>query len=481
MSALDALRLLRHVPQLPGYARDGARYWVSSPEGRMSPAARHIYASGSLGGNALGRTRDLWLIFFYLGDEDGDVERRGAAFAIGAVLVIGRLIEAFDDPLIGYWSDRTRSRWGRRIPFVLAATPFMAIFFVLLWIPPNPGETVGNVIFLFAILWFFNLFSTLSGGPMESLLPEIARRNDDRLSIVGWQVAFGVVGTAVAFIGTGLLVDTFGFVAMAIIVAAVAFASRYIALTGAWRRSIEVSKEIYAEDQKVERPSVWQSITTCLRNDQFLVFLPSFVLYSVGVQIITGVMPFYVESVLGRDEPGTMVAVLSACALGVLMLILPVAILLARRRSKRQVYGWGMLFAGLYFPLFAIAGFLPGIPVVAQGITYALLIGVALAPVQTFPNALIADITDYDTVRTGERREATYYATQQTLEKIAGAAGPGILIALLALGSTAEDPLGIRLVGPVAGVLALAGYVVFRRFWLPDNVTEESVAEARPS
>ena len=450
-------------------------------DGRMPLASRLLYASGSLGGNALGRSRDLWLVFFYLGDDDGDVERRGAAFAIGAVLVIGRLIEAFDDPLIGYWSDSTRSRWGRRIPFVLAATPFMAIFFVLLWMPPNPGETMGNVIFLFAIFWFFNLFSTLSGGPMESLLPEIARRNDDRLSIVGWQVAFGVVGTAVAFIASGLLVDAFGFVAMAIIVAAVAFASRYIALTGAWRRSIEVSKEIYAEDQKVERPSVWQSITTCLRNDQFLVFLPSFVLYSVGVQIITGVMPFYVESVLGRDEPGTMVAVLSACALGVLMLILPVAILLARRRSKRQVYGWGMLVAGLYFPLFAIAGFLPGIPVVAQGITYALLIGVALAPVQTFPNALIADITDYDTVRTGERREATYYATQQTLEKIAGAAGPGILIALLALGSTAEDPLGIRLVGPVAGVLALAGYVVFRRFWLPDNVTEESVAEARPS
>ncbi|MCY3646332.1 MAG: MFS transporter [Chloroflexi bacterium] len=446
--------------------------------GRMPLASRLLYASGSLGGNALGRTRDLWLIFFYLGDDDGDVERKGAAFAIGAVLVIGRLIEAFDDPLIGYWSDRTRTRWGRRIPFVLAATPFMAIFFVLLWIPPNPGETIGNVIWLFAIFWFFNLFSTLSGGPLESLLPEIARRNDDRLSIVGWQVAFGVVGTAIAFIGTGFLVDAFGFVAMAIIVAVVAVVSRYIALTGAWRRTIEASPQIYAEDEAVERLSVWKSITTCLQNDQFLVFLPSFILYSVGVQIITGVLPFYVESVLGRDEPGAMVGVLSACALGVLTLILPVAILLARRRSKREVYGWGMLFAGLYFPLFSIAGFLPGIPVVAQGITYALFIGIALAPVQTFPNALIADITDYDTVLSGQRREAVYYATQQTLEKIAGAAGPGILVALLALGSTADDPLGIRLVGPVAGILALAGYVVFRRYRLPDHVTEESVAAA---
>ena len=194
--------------------------------------------------------------------------------------------------------------------------------------------------------------------------------------------------------------------------------------------------------------------------------------------MITGVLPFYVEAVLGRDEPGTMVAVLTGSALVVLMLVLPVAVILARRRSKREVYGWGMLFAGLYFPLFAIAGFIPGIPVVAQGIAYALLIGLALAPVQTFPNALIADITDYDTVRTGLRREATYYATQQTLEKIAGAAAPGFLIAMLAIGSSEEDPLGIRLIGPLAGGLALVGYVVFRRYWLPDNVTEESVAAA---
>ena len=445
-------------------------------DGRVPLTARLLFASGSLGGSALGRTRDLWLIFFYLGDADGDVERRGAAFAIGAVLVVGRLIEAFDDPLIGYWSDRTRSRWGRRIPFVLAATPFMAILFVFLWMPPNPGETMGNVIYLFAIFWFFNLFSTLSGGPMESLLPEIARRGDDRLSIVSWSVAFGVVGTAIAFVGSGLLIDAFGFVAMAIIVAVVAFVSRYIALIGAWRRSIEASKEIYAQGEMAQRLSLWKAITTCLRNDQFLVFLPSFVLYSVGVQIIMGVLPFYVEAVLQKDEPGTMVAVLGGTALAVVMVVLPFAVVLARRRSKRQVYGWGMLFAGLYFPLFALAGFLPGISVVAQGIGFALFIGLALAPVQTFPNALIADITDYDTLRTGQRREATYYATQATIEKIAGAAAPGILIALLALGDTTDDPLGIRLVGPVAGVLALVGYVVFRRYWLPDVVTEESVA-----
>ncbi len=443
--------------------------------GRMPLGARLLFASGSLGGNALGRSRDLWIVFFYLGDEDGDVERRGAAFAIGAALVVVRLIEALDDPLIGYWSDRTRSRLGRRIPFVLSATPFMAIFFVLIWIPPDPGETFRNVIFLFGILWFFNLFSTLSGGPFESLLPEIARGKDDRLSIVSWQVVFGVVGVVVGLVLSPLIVNWVGFMGMAIIIAAVAFVSRYVALAGAWRRSLEVSRELPPEGPR-ERFPLRTAIAICLRNGQFAVFLPSFILYSVGIQLILGVLPYYVEAVLGEDEPGTMVSVLTGSAIAVVVLTLPGVVLLARRRSKRLIYGWGMLFAGLYFPLFAFAGFLPGIPVVAQGVGYALLIGLALAPVQTFPNALIADITDYDTVRTGQRREATYYATQATLEKIASAAGTGLLIALLLVGSTASDPTGIRLVGPVAGVLALSGYIVFRRYWLPDVVTAETVA-----
>ena len=90
----------------------------------------------------------------------------------------GRLIEAFDDPLIGYWSDRTRTRWGRRGPLVVLATPFYALFFVLLWLPPNDHETVTNAIYLFVVIEAFHLFSTLSGGPFESLLPEIAPEKD---------------------------------------------------------------------------------------------------------------------------------------------------------------------------------------------------------------------------------------------------------------------------------------------------------------
>lgn len=442
-------------------------------EAPLSRRERLLYASGSLGGNALSRARDLWLLAFYLGDLT-DSERRGPALAIGAAIVAVRLIEAFDDPIIGHWSDRTRSRLGRRIPFVLSATPFLAIFFVLVWLPPDPGETWANVIFLFGMLWLFNLFSTLSGGPFESLLPEIARREDDRLAIVGWQVAFGLAGTAIGFVLSSFLIDRVGYGSMALIIAAIALVSRYVALTGAWKRSVAVSRELAAE-APVERVPMRAAILTCLRNGQFLVFLPSFILYNAGILMIIGVMPFYAAAVVGRDDTLT-VAILTGSALVGVALVLPFVVDHARRRSKRVVYGWGMIFAGLWFPFFAFAGFLPGVHPLAQGVVYALIAGVAIAPVQTFPNALLADITDYDTVLTGRRREATFYATHETLQKIAGAAAPGLLTLLLLIGSTADDPLGIRLVGPVAGALALAGYVVFRRYWLPDRVTAETVA-----
>jgi len=439
----------------------------------MPAWARLVYASGSLGGNAIGRSRDLWLLFFYLGDEDGDPARRGAAAAIGAALVLVRIVEALDDPIIGYWSDRTRTRLGRRIPYVLVATPFLSIFFVILWIPPNPGESMANVIYLFVTLWAFHLFSTLSGGPFESLLPEIAPRHEDRLSIVAWQVFFGIIGAVLALVVSGLLVDHFGFVAMALVMASVAFVSRFVALSGAWQRSIEASRAAVDQPRML---SLRRAIGECLRNQQFVVFLPSYILYALGVDMILGVLPFLVEAVLEREDTGTTVSILTGTAIACLMLALWPIVVLARRYSKRAVYGWGMLFGGVYFPLMFFVGFVPGVPRELQAVLFAALIGLPMAPAQTFPNALIADICDYDTLRTGMRREATYYSTQATLEKTAGALAPGVLTLLLLLGSTTENPIGIRLVGPVAGAVTLVGYWVFRGYWLPDNVTADTIA-----
>ncbi|MEX2229354.1 MAG: MFS transporter [Dehalococcoidia bacterium] len=462
---------------------------------RLGRVHRLLYASGSISGNAISRSLDLWLLFFYAPPADADISRRAGTLAVGLVLSAVRLIEALDDPLIGYLSDRTRSRLGRRVPYVLAATPLLAATFVLLWMPPELGESATNVVYLFVVLWAFHLCSTLSGGPFESLLPEIAPRAEDRIDIVTWQVGLGVIGALIGLVGAAALKDAIGFQGMAITVATIALASRYIALAGAWRPAMAAARVQRAEEERVGRvpgPSLVASLRICLRNDQFVAFLPSFILYNMGVLMITGVLPFLAAAVLERGVEGSAdfhvpglgfgldpVTGMLAVAIAVVVLLLPVMLRWSLRRGKRIVYARGMLAGVVAFPLVALVGLLPGIPLMWQAIMVAALVGVPLAPVQTFPNALIADITDYDHLTTGARREALYYATQATFEKVAAALAPALLATLLVLGSTTDNALGIRLVGPVAGLATLGGYLVFRRYWLPDEVTAESVAAAR--
>jgi hypothetical protein len=173
---------------------------------------------------------------------------------------------------------------------------------------------------------------------------------------------------------------------------------------------------------------------------------------------------------------GVVVALMTAAAIAVVLLTLPLAYRLAMRRGKAWVYSAAMLLGAMYLPWIAFMGFVPGVDKLGQALIFVAAMGIPMAAVFTFPNAITADIIDYDELRTGHRREAIYFGTQATLEKIASSLFPLILALLLMLGGTADNPLGIRLVGPVAGFSALVGFLTFRGYRLPDTVTAETVA-----
>jgi GPH family glycoside/pentoside/hexuronide:cation symporter len=129
-----------------------------------------------------------------------------------------------------------------------------------------------------------------------------------------------------------------------------------------------------------------------------------------------------------------------------------------------------LLAATLVFPLLSVAGLVPGVPKAAQILVLMAVAGIPLAGNYLFPATLTADIIDFDSARTGLRREATYYGAQNFVEKTATSVAPLLLTLLLLFGRTADHPLGIRLVGPAAGVLLLVAYLVFRLYELPDEV-----------
>lgn len=418
--------------------------------------AKLLYAASSLGGEALTQSRSLWLLYFYT--EANDLL---TPLTVGAVVTGARLVETFDDGLVGYWSDRTRSRLGRRIPFVLAATPFWALFAFLLFTPPS-SSAAATAAYLFIVLELYFLASTLSGGPYEALLPEIAKTSDDRVTITGMRVYFGAAGAGLGLVVSGLVIDAFGYPAMAAMVAILALSFRYLGLAGVWRHA--------SRSQEPAELSLGDALRSTLANRYFLLFLPTFALFQLGFQLLLGVLPFLAEAALEIDDAGAWVSVLAAVAVGTMVATIPLAGLLARRTTKRAAYRRSLVGAILLFPLLAFAGFLPGVPVEAQLVVAMVLAGLPIAGNYLFPAPLTADIVDYDSLRTGLRREATYFGAQNFVEKTTSALAPLILGALLTLGSTSEDPLGVRLAGPVAALLVLVGFLAFRGYDLPDDV-----------
>ena len=429
----------------------------------------------------MAQSRNLWLLFFlappkkenmpaavpFLDWGPLDVDPR---VFIAGVLAVGRIIEAFDDPIIGWWSDRTRSRWGRRLPFVFFSTPFYALFFALLWFTPAGGASFVNAIYIFIVLELFFLANTFSGGPYESLLPEIARTHRDRMSVVAWQFYFGILGAVLGLVLSGLIKDAFGFKVMGAIVAVSALTFRYVGLRGVWRLA---PRETPPAQIKLKA-----AFTATLRNKQFLYFLPTFVFFQLAVTMAIAWLPFFVAEVLEERNGGAVTSLLTAVALVAMVLSAFLLWRLGNIKGKRWVYSACLLGTAVYMPLLFFAGFIPGVPKLAQGMAMAFLAGIPMAGVNLLPRAITADITDYDELRTGMRREGMFYATQNLFEKIGSSFSPLVLAIVLLVGETTENPLGIRLVGPVAGVAAFFGFWLFRGYRLPSTVTLESVRAA---
>lgn len=421
-----------------------------------------LYASSSLGSEALGQSRGAWLVYFYAPPEDADISELLAPGLVAGVFLAARVIGSLDDVLIGFWSDRTRSRWGRRIPFILAGAPFWVFCSFLLFTPPADSGAAATAVYLFFVLEFVNIFSSLTGGPYEALLPELAATNQDRLRIVSLRVYFGAAGGAVGLALAALLVDWVGIQTMALAMALFALIFRYVGLAGVWSRA--------RQSVPPARISLREALRATFSNVSFLIFLPSFVLFQIAFEMVRAVLPFFAEEILGKENKGTWVAILTGVTIVTMVLSIPLFTRLARRTSKARAFSRAMLGAAFVFPLLGIAGLLPGIPAEAQALTLMVLVGVPLAGVFLFPANINADIIDDELSRTGLRREATYYGAQNFVEGTATAIALPAVLLLLLLGRSAEDTLGIRLVGPVAGLFVLLGYLTFRRYSLPDEV-----------
>ena len=231
------------------------------------------------------------------------------------------------------------------------------------------------------------------------------------------------------------------------------------------------------------------ALRSTFTNLPFRVLLPTVVLFALAFELLQAGIPFYVHAVVGKDswlKPRTLLAVAIAAA----VVCVPLFTRLARRTSKRQAYRASLLAAAVTFPLLGAAGLLPGIPREIQILFVTALVGAPIGAHFLFPVPLTADVIDRDSGKTKLRREATYLGASSFAERTATSAAPLILVLLRLLGDTRGHTLGVRLIGPIGGLILLAGFLMFRAYDVPDDVRDriepqgvepEPTAETEPA
>ncbi len=430
---------------------------------------RLLYGTSRVGSEALGRSQALWLLYYYAPPSDAHLPTLLPSLAVGALLTVGGILGALDDAIVGFFSDRTRSRWGRRIPYIVIGTPLWSIFFLLLFTPPASAGNAVTAIYLFFVFQAVTLSSAIVVGPYEALLPEMASSSGERMGLQAIKVYLGVLGTGLGLVGSDFLVHHIGFKAMAASIAAFAAICQYVAIGGVWRRASQ--SRIPAEIRFRE------ALRATFRNKGFRVLLPTVVLFALALQLLQTDIPFYVHAVVGRH--GWLSSrLLLAVAIAAAIVCVPAFTVLAKRTSKRRAYGISMLAGAATFPLLTIAGLIPGIPASMQIIVAVALIGAPMGAHFLFPVPLTADVIDDDSTRTKQRREASYLGASSFVERTATSLAPLIVVLLRLLGDTRGNTLGVRLVGLAGGLIILAAYLLFRNYGGPDEVVERVPPEA---
>jgi GPH family glycoside/pentoside/hexuronide:cation symporter len=412
----------------------------------LSLFRKFAYSSGNLGSTIIGELAAMWIVFFYT--------PLAPVLLVGGVVFLGRIVDAIANPLVGHLSDKLKSRFGRRIPFIAAGTPFLITAFILIFHPPVATESVTNAIYLAVMMSFLWIFFTVVVAPYLALLPEIVSSRSERINLATYMAIFGILGLFIAFLGSGFLIEHFDFRIMAIVTGAIVLISFYVPVIFIRETPWSSAKEVSL--------SLTQAIKQCFRNKPFLYYVSGHVLVMMGISIASAAAPFIVTVLMGVGQEWAGYAL--GLMIGVALLFFPVVNYLAKRFGKKPVAAASILIFSILVSMFGTVGVFP-FPPFYYGLSLITLMGIALSGSMAIGNAIIADVIDHDERMTGFRREAMYFGVQGLLVK----SGTGVSVLILTLlldvfGKTPAEPLGVTLAGPVAGIIAFIGFLVFLKY-----------------
>ena len=434
---------------------------------KLSTGKVWCFAIGQFGWSVLAALISSWLVPYYQPDvatqqaghplliPQGRVVL-GILTILGAITACGRIFDAVTDPLIASLSDRCKSKDGRRIPFMRAAAiPFALTCILTFWSPVGSVSWL-NAGFLFLMLMLFYLFMTMYCTPYNALIPELGADQKTRMAI-STSISFTyIAGMAVAYVAPviwGMLENTMPRVT------AIRITFTVLALIGMVCMFVPVFT-IRERDYVHVVPSestAMRSLAATFRNRDFRVFVASDIAYFLGITMFQTALPFFVRMLLGLEESMSTVYFVLMTALSMLFYI-PINKLTPKFGKKKLILFAFVVFT-LSFVYTACFGKDLPIPPTVQGYILCAVAAPAMAIFGILPQAVVADIAEYDALETHENRSGMFYAARTFAFKM----GQSIAMLLVTAFATIrpETGLGYRITAIAAAAVCVLGGVLF--------------------
>lgn len=394
-----------------------------------------------------------------------------------AALFIGKSWDYINDLMIGHISDRTRSRWGRRRPFLLfGALPFGIIFAFLWWKPPFETPT-ALVIYYTTLFVLYDAANTFAAMPYFALTPELTEDYDERTALTGYRMFFSILGGLISFVVPMMIIGQmdpansdrvflmgliFG-LAGAIPLLLVFFSTR--------------EKSYFTQ---LNKPRLFASFRAALKNRPFVFSAVIYLFTWTAMHIIEANLLYYIKYVVQREG---MTEVIMATIFVTAIFSLPLWDWVSKKFNKRLAYIFGIAF-------WAVVQILLITVTAASALVYLLslcvLAGIGVGAAYVLPWAMIPDAIEVDELETGKRHEGMFYSLVMLLSKVTNSIAVPLALVVLDLSgyipNAAVQPrstlTGIRLVvGPIPAVLLLGG-IIFAFLYPLSREDHQSVVHA---
>jgi GPH family glycoside/pentoside/hexuronide:cation symporter len=380
------------------------------------------------------------------------------AFAANIILLV-RILDVIIDPVMGYISDRTNTRWGRRRVWIAASTPLLMLGIYMLFLPPV-GAGAGHM-----ALWMLVLAvgTTMMIIPYYAWAAELSPDYNERSRITGWRSMMGVVGSLVAQLIPVFALLVFGFGGSKAVLTLVGVAMVIVMPVCALLTIVKVPE---SRNYVSTVMPMFKGFKLMLENGPFKRLVLAFMIGSIALSITTPLYLFFITFVLHAEDKAIFMLTFFYLAN---FAAVPFWVWLSSRIGKHRAYVFSFALIACAHPFYLLLGdgdFWWMLPI-------TLATGFSAGGFAALPNSMKADVIDLDTLTSGENRAAMFFSAWSFTQKMSGSVGGWIALTGLAwvgfnaapgVSNGPDELLGLRLLFALipSTFFLIAGAVIWK-------------------